>query len=129
MSAPSRPSENGQFHLVVFPSDALRRDEPKTRETPIVTALKLQAPLDDGVYATRSELAAALGLSRARVTQLLNVLRLPQSIIDRFVALAEAPPGGVASAPKPCHSRRSSPSAACRVASAEGGDQYGARRT
>jgi len=80
---------------VVSPSDAIRRDEPEARENAIVTALKLQALLDTGVYKTRSELAAALGLSRARVTQLLNLLRLPRDMVDRLVALAEAPSPGV----------------------------------
>ena len=64
----------------MLPATAPPQQAPKTRENPIVTALKLQALLDSGVYRTQSELAGGLGLSRARVTQIMNLLKLPRDI-------------------------------------------------
>jgi hypothetical protein len=47
-----------------------------------VAALKLQALLDSRVYPTQTDVAAALGLSRARITQIINLLKLPRPIIE-----------------------------------------------
>ena len=62
-----------------LPEAPKRRRKPSERETTnrsqgIETACRYQALLDDGTVKTRAELARFLGVSRARVTQVLRRL-------------------------------------------------------
>jgi ParB-like chromosome segregation protein Spo0J len=59
------------------------------RMSAIELALEFQRLLDQGVVNNRAEIARRYGLSRARVTQILNVLQLPQPVLD---FLADLPP-------------------------------------
>jgi transposase len=49
-------------------------------------AQQLRGKLDSGEYESQAALASALGLSRARVTQILNLLRLAPDIQQRLLA-------------------------------------------
>ena len=71
--------------LGVFPESARPvTGLPPARIDPIETALRLQAMLDSGAYRTRAELAAAVGLSPARISQVLNLLKLPADVQQRL---------------------------------------------
>ena len=45
-------------------------------------AFEFQRLLEDGVVNNRAEIAERFGVSRARVTQVLNILRLPQTVLS-----------------------------------------------
>ena len=52
------------------------------RQSAIDLAFEFQRLLDEGVVNNRAEIASRYGLSRARVTQVLNVLLLPPQVPD-----------------------------------------------
>jgi len=56
---------------------------------PIYTARQWQKDLAEGKYSSQSDLSRKLSISRARVTQILNLLKLPEEIIDSVIALGE----------------------------------------
>lgn len=58
-------------------------------KNPIYQALEYQELLDSGKYASASELARALGVSRVRVIQILNLLKLDQEVVDKLSKLGE----------------------------------------
>jgi hypothetical protein len=49
---------------------------------PIMLALSFQSMLDQGMVENQSQLAGQVGLTRSRVTQLLNLLKLPPDIVQ-----------------------------------------------
>ena len=51
-------------------------------------ALEFQRLLDEGVVNNRAEIARRYGVSRARVTQVLNVLRLSRPALDLFFEMS-----------------------------------------
>jgi len=61
----------------------------RTYRNPIVVAREWQVMLDDGQVASRLELARVFGVSRARVTQMLQLLTLAPSIIEAIVQLGD----------------------------------------
>ena len=56
---------------------------------PLVIACRSKDLLDTGVVNSKAELARRMGMSRARVTQLLNLLKLPSSIVDYLANCAD----------------------------------------
>jgi hypothetical protein len=56
---------------------------------PFHLALQWRHEIESGVVTTRAEIAAREGISRARVTQVMNLLRLPPGIQDEL----QSPPG------------------------------------
>ena len=69
--------------IAIFPWNAFLEPKPKTetakkeRRDPLKTARYYQALLDSGKFENRAALARYLGVSRARVTQVLNRLLEP----------------------------------------------------
>jgi hypothetical protein len=61
----------------------------KQRRNPVALALEWQALLDSGEVPSRAALARQLGVSRAHVTQVLRVLRLPQEERQAMLALGD----------------------------------------
>ena len=53
---------------------------------PITLALAFRKMLDEGAVDSQSHLAWQIGLTRARVTQLLNLLKLPPAIVAELIA-------------------------------------------
>jgi len=45
--------------------------------------------LSEGKYNSQADLSRKVGVSRARVTQILNLLKLPEKIIDKLSALGD----------------------------------------
>jgi hypothetical protein len=62
------------------------------RRSAIDLALEFQRLLDDGVVNTRADLARRFGMSRARVTQVMNVLRLARPAQNLLRDLAPCDP-------------------------------------
>jgi len=57
--------------------------------SPITLALAFQQMLEDGEVNNRSDLARKTGLTGARVTQILNLLELPDSVIRNLCSISE----------------------------------------
>jgi hypothetical protein len=62
---------------------------PRTYSNPIRTALQYKGLLKSGHIETQAELASFLGVSRAKVTQMLNLLKLDGEIIEMVSGLDE----------------------------------------
>lgn len=56
---------------------------------PIFLAREWQRGLSEGKYSSRADLSRKMGVSRARVTQILNLLKLPEDIIEKICALGD----------------------------------------
>jgi len=69
------------------PQGRIHEDDGEPRVTALVLAYEFQGLLDAGVVNTRAEIAGRYGFSRARVTQVMSLLRLPESIRDHLSAL------------------------------------------
>jgi hypothetical protein len=54
-----------------------------------VRAHERQKLLDDGVVNSRAEIARRYGISRARMTQILSLLRLPRLVREQLLGLPE----------------------------------------
>jgi hypothetical protein len=58
---------------------------PPARQSAIDLAFEFQRLLDEGVVNSRADIARRYAISRARVAQVLNVLRLPQPVISALL--------------------------------------------
>jgi len=67
---------------LVAPQRPLGQESKPCPKSVIELALEFQRLLNEGVVNTRAEIARQYGLSRARVTQVLNVLLLPPQVLD-----------------------------------------------
>ena len=61
----------------------------KTYRNPIYLAKEYKKMIDSGDAKNQAELARIKGISRARVTQVLNLLKLDKRIIDNFVQIGD----------------------------------------
>ena len=61
----------------------------RTYRNPIALAREWQVIIDGGEVASRAELSRRLGVSRARITQVLQLLTLSPSVIDAIVQLGD----------------------------------------
>ena len=66
--------------MPVFDIGVFEPSEPEIYRNPVKIALQYQEMLDGGKAKSQAELAQALGVSRAKVTQMLNVLKLDEEI-------------------------------------------------
>ncbi len=56
---------------------------------PVFLARQWQKELTEGKYNSQADLSRKMGVSRARVTQILNLLKLPESIIEKVCAMGD----------------------------------------
>jgi hypothetical protein len=56
---------------------------------PIYLARQWRQDLFEGKYCSQADLSRKLGVSRARVTQILNLLKLPEAIIEKVCAMGD----------------------------------------
>jgi len=61
----------------------------KTYRNPIYLAKEFKEIIDSGKVKNQAELARIKGVSRARVTQILNLLRLDNNIIDNLEQIGD----------------------------------------
>ena len=73
----------------VFDIGALEPSGPKIYPNPIKIALQYQQMLDEGIASSQAELARILGVSRAKVTQMLNLLKLDEGIQEFMLDLED----------------------------------------
>jgi hypothetical protein len=66
---------------LIAPQRAIPSPSARSRKSAIERALEFQRLLDDRVVNNRAGIAERHGISRARVTQVLNLLKLPQSVL------------------------------------------------
>ncbi len=83
----ARPAYCFQKDLPVFVAEQTQGIKPKLRRNPTHLALQWQRFIDPGVYASIADLFRKLGVSRARVTQVLRLLELPPEVLDTLAAL------------------------------------------
>lgn len=69
------------FDFVIAPQQ-VRESEEKNYINPIFTAKKYAAMIESRVVVSEAELARKLCLSRARVNQLMMLLKLDRSVLD-----------------------------------------------
>jgi hypothetical protein len=62
---------------------------------PVLLAREWQKSLDDGTYVSRAALANSKGISRARVTQIMNLLRLSSGVLRTVTELGDPLPPGI----------------------------------
>ncbi len=55
----------------------------------IYLARQWQQDLSEGKYRSQADLSRNLGVSRARVTQVLNLLKLPREMIEKVCAMGD----------------------------------------
>ena len=79
------------FRLEVLPNGRKPRGtKPKrTYRNPIFLAREWEKMLRSGEYASQTALARKLGVSRVRVTQVLNLLRLAPEVLERIAGLGD----------------------------------------
>jgi hypothetical protein len=93
-------SRGGRFSHALEEAEIALRDRStrraarvvKPRRNPVALARKWDALLADGTYSSRAELARGPGISRARATQVLNLLNLPKPVLDAIAALGDPLP-------------------------------------
>lgn len=71
----------------------LGRGATHPRRNPIALAREWEALLADGTFASRADLARKFGVSRARVTQVLNLLDFAPAVLEIISALGDPLPG------------------------------------
>lgn len=80
-----RSISDGRMALVTEPPIRTKHEKPGPRY-PVGLALALRRMLEQGEVKNQSELAQLVGISRAHVAQLLNLLKLPQRIVQELSA-------------------------------------------
>ena len=72
-------------HIFVFPNKPQKSKKiVKTYRNPIFLAKEYKQMIDSGEVRNQAELARKLGISRARITQMLNLLKLNPSTIKKL---------------------------------------------
>ena len=56
---------------------------------PIYLARQWRQDLFEGKYCSQADLSRKLGVSRARVTQILNLLKLPEEIVEKVYSMGD----------------------------------------
>jgi len=80
---------NSSDRNVIYTISPPNRPEKATPVSPVTLALAFQRMLDEGEVNSRSDLAKQVELTRARVTQILNLLNLPTKILDELATIHE----------------------------------------
>lgn len=71
------------------PERAIPRKRRGARVPPLMRAYEFQGLLDSGEVNTRAEIARRYGISRARVTQIMHLLKLSESVQEYLIALPQ----------------------------------------
>ena len=77
-----------KFDLPNF-SDLTKPKPQKVYKNPIYTALEWKEMLDSGRFKSKAELGRHCGVSRVRVIQVLDLLKLSPKVINKVLALGE----------------------------------------
>jgi len=90
-------SEDRTFRMVfempkVTDNQLLTKKSRHQYRNPIFLAREWQKDLSEGKYSSRADLSRKMGVSRARVTQILNLLKLPEEIIEKVYAMGDPLP-------------------------------------
>jgi hypothetical protein len=64
----------------------------RTYRNPIIVAQEWQQALHNGTYSSAADLARKLGISRARVTQVLHLLKLESDVLNGIAILGDPLP-------------------------------------
>jgi hypothetical protein len=86
---------SAEFRWFVTRAEPARAKAGKSYRNPVALALEWRKAIDSGHYPSRSDLARKNGISRARVTQILNLLRMATEVIDIIGGLGDPLPSPV----------------------------------
>jgi hypothetical protein len=82
--------------MFAFSTTSKRRVKPlqkaKSYRNPICVAREWQTALEERTYSCAADLARTLSISRARVTQMLRLLRLHPEVLEAIAALGDPLP-------------------------------------
>jgi hypothetical protein len=85
------------FHLPA--SEKLQRStrhrSPRLYRNPIILAQEWQQTLATGEHGTQADFARRQGISRARVTQILHLLKLPRDTLNAIASLGDPLPSRI----------------------------------
>jgi len=92
-----KPSEDRTFRMVfempkVTDHQLITKICKHQYRNPIFLAREWQKDLSEGKFSSRADLSRKMGVSRARVTQVLNLLKLPEDVIDKAYAMGDPLP-------------------------------------
>ena len=73
----------------VFEADRRRMRPVRTYRNPVLLALKWKRMLESGEYASQTDLARKVGVSRSRVNQMLRLVKLPPEILESVILMGE----------------------------------------
>ena len=77
--------------IFYFPQKVMRTNQIKPLyQNPICLAREYKKMIDDNKVKNQAALARKLGISRARVTQIMNLLKLDKSIIDHLEQIGDS---------------------------------------
>ena len=79
------------FRLEVLPNGRKpgKSRSKRTYRNPVILAREWKKMLESGKYASQTALARKLGVSRVRVTQVLNLLKLTPEVIEKIAGLGD----------------------------------------
>ena len=79
------------FRLAILPNGRKQGKSKPARSyrNPVSIAREWKKMLDSGEYASQTALALKLGISRVRVTQVLNLLRLAPEVLEEIAGLGD----------------------------------------
>ena len=80
---------NSSGRNVIYAIAPPNKLEKATPLSPVALALAFQQMMEDGEVNNQSDIAQKTGLTRARVTQVLNLLKLPDSVIQELGAFCD----------------------------------------
>ncbi len=80
---------NSSDRNVIYAIAPANKPEKAMPISPVALALAFQQMLEGAEVNNQSEIARKVGLTRARVTQILNLLRLPDSVIQNLCSIYE----------------------------------------
>ncbi len=80
---------NSSDRNAIYTISPPNKPEKATPVSPVALALAFQRMLEDGEVNNRSDLAKRVKLTRARLTQILNLLKLPARILGELQTIHE----------------------------------------
>jgi hypothetical protein len=78
-----------EFRWLVYRRQPSNPKVTKTYRNPVALALEWRKALDSGRYSSQADLARKKCISRARVTQILNLLRMSPEVVELLLRLGD----------------------------------------
>ena len=86
------------FTITLKLTDSVNKHEifpEKTYRNSIVVVQEIKKLLDEGIFSSKAELARNIGVSRVHVTQMLNLLKIDQELLEYIINLGDPLPSSI----------------------------------